>query len=131
MIEPVGGVAKVLEWIVDGEHDALRPDLGYGVDQRGRAEVARSREIKIRSEISRNRLARRVFVRGLHPIVAIVDAPEIVRQAFAEMAEDDLQSRMFVEQSAADQAQCMHRGFRREGPRRSEQPWVTFVQRRV
>src|SRR5262245_3746871 len=101
MIEPVGAVAEVLEWVVDGEHDPLRPDLGYGVDQRGRAEVARGRDIKIRPEVIRNWFARRIFVRCLHPIVAIVDAPEIVRQAFAEMAEDDLQSRMFVEQSAA------------------------------
>src|SRR5262249_58933334 len=54
-----------------------------------------------------------------------------VRQAFAEMAEDDLQSRVFVEQPAADQAQCMHRGFRRESPGRSEQPGVTFVESRV
>ena len=97
MIEPVGGVAEILERIVDGEHDPLRADLRDRVDQRRRAEVPRGREIKIGPEVIRNRLARRVFVWGFHPIIAVVDAPEIVRQAFAEMAEDDLQSRMFVE----------------------------------
>src|ERR1700730_16319532 len=39
MIEPVGGIAEILERIIDGKHDALGPDLRNRVDQCGRTEM--------------------------------------------------------------------------------------------
>ena len=108
LVEPVRRVAEVLERVVDREHDPVDADLRDRVEQRGRAEVARRGEVEIGAEIVRHPLARRVFVRRLHPVVAVVDAPQIVRQALAEMPENDLQPRVLVEQAAADQPQRMH-----------------------
>src|SRR5262245_33167188 len=104
VVEPAGGVAEILERVIDREHHAIDADLSHRIDQRGRAEMARGREMEIVAEIMRHPLLRRVFVRGLHPGVPAVDAPQIERQALAEMAENDLQVRTFVEQAAADQA---------------------------
>src|SRR5262249_15371516 len=64
-------------------------------------------------------------------IVPVVDAPEIIGQSFAQMAENDLQARMLVEQAAADQPQSVDRGFGRKGPGRSDEPGVAFVERRA
>ena len=82
---------------------------------------------KLFAEIIRDRFLRGVFVRRLHPVVAVVDAPQIGRDAFAEMAEDDLQLRVLVEQARADQPQRMHGGFGMERPVRPEQPVVAVV----
>jgi hypothetical protein len=79
MIEPIGRIAEILEGVVDREHDPLHSDLGHGVEQRGRAEVTRRGEMEIGTEIIRNRTARCVFVGRLHPVVAVVDSPKIVR----------------------------------------------------
>ena len=72
-------------------------------DQRVCAEMAGRGEMKIGVEIVRHPLLRRISGRGFHPIVHVVDAPEIKRQPLAEMAENDLQTRAIIEQAAADQ----------------------------
>ena len=72
--------------------------------------------MEIGPEIVRHTLACRVLVRSLHPVVPVVDAPEVVREPFPEMSEDDLQPRTFVEQAAADQSQCVQGRFGREAP---------------
>src|SRR5438477_11459905 len=83
--------------------------------------------MEIGAEIVRHRFARGVFVRGLHPCVSIVDAPQIERQSLAEMTEDDLQAWQLVEQAAADQPQRMHRGLGRKRPVGPEQPVMARV----
>ena len=90
-------------------------------------EIARRGEMKVLAEIMTDAVLGGVFVRRLHPAVAAVDAPELHRDALAEMAEHHLQLRMFVEQAAADQPQRMHRGLRRKRPVRPEQPGMAFV----
>jgi hypothetical protein len=40
MVEPIGGVAEILERIVNRKHHPLHPDLGDRIDQRRRAEMA-------------------------------------------------------------------------------------------
>ncbi len=85
--------------------------------------------MEIGAEIVRHPLARCILVAGLHPVVAVVDAPEVIRQPFAEMPENDLQPRAFVEQSAADQPQGMQRGFGGKAPGRAEQPGMSIIKR--
>jgi hypothetical protein len=59
----------------------------------------------------------------------MIDAPEIGRDAFAEMPEDDLQIWMRVEQPRADQPQRMHGGLGVKRPIRPKQPVVALVGR--
>src|SRR5947209_8342301 len=93
-VEPLGGVAEIFEGIIDREHDALGTYLGDRVDERRRAEMPRCREMEIAPEIVHHALAGGIFVRGFHPVVPVVDAPDEKRQAFAEMTENDLQARV-------------------------------------
>ena len=129
LVEPVGGVAEILERIIDREHDPVGADLRDRVEQRGRAEVAGGGDVEIGAEIVRHALASPHICAGLHPVVAVVDAPEVIRQPLAEMSENDLQPRALVEQTAADQPQGMHGGLGSEAPVRPEQPGVSFVER--
>ena len=40
MIEPIGGIAEILERVIDGKHDAFGPDLRNRVDQCWRTEMS-------------------------------------------------------------------------------------------
>ena len=84
--------------------------------------------MEVLAEIMRHTVPGRIFVRRLHPAVAVVDAPELYRNAFAEMAEHDLQARVFVEQPGADQPQRMHRRLRGKGPVRAHQPGMAVIE---
>ena len=77
VVEPLGGLAEILERIVDREHDPVGAELGDRVEHRGRAEVARRGDVKVGAEIIRHALLRRVFVWRLHPAVSVVDAPQV------------------------------------------------------
>ena len=72
--------------------------------------------MEVLAEVMADAVLGGVFVRRLHPAVAAVDAPEVDRNALAEMAEHDLQVREFVEQAAADQPQRMDGGLGVERP---------------
>ncbi len=97
------------------------------VDERRRREIARRRDVEVLAEIMADAVLGRIVVPRLHPAVAAVDAPQIDRDALAEMAEHDLELRAFVEQARADQPQRVHRGLGVERPVRPEQPVMAFV----
>ena len=63
----------------------------------------------------------------LDPSVAMIDAPHAVRQPLAEMAENDLQPRIGIEQPGSDQAQRMDGGLLSERPGRAEQPGMAGI----
>src|SRR2546429_9118098 len=90
------------------------------MERRG-GEVARRRQHEIIADVIGDGFFRRVFVRRLHPVVAVVDAPEIGRDALAEVAEDDLQGREFVEQARSDPPQRMYGGLRGQTPSQPQQ----------
>ena len=77
-------------------------------------EVTRCGEMEVVAEVVRHFVLGWIFVRRLHPTVAIVDAPKIDGNALADMAEHHFQLRTLIEKAAADKAQRMHRGFRRK-----------------
>src|SRR6516225_11866006 len=92
--------------------------------------MTRRRDVEVGAEIVDHGLARGVFVRSLHPVVPVVDAPEIERQPLAQVTENDLQPRQLIEQAAADQAQRMQSGFGGKAPGRTKQPGMPVVKRR-
>ena len=94
-------------------------------------EIARRGDIEIFAEIVADRFLRRIFVAVVDPAIGVVDPPQRVRQVLAQMAENDLQPRMGVEQAGAHQPQRMHRGLLRERPDRPEQPGMAVVDLRV
>src|SRR6476646_10833747 len=120
LVQPVRAFAYILERGVDREHHAVGAHDGHGIDERGGVEISRRGEMKVLAEIMSDTVLGGVFVRRLHPSVPVVDAPEIDGYPFADVAEHDFQSWMFIEKAAADQTQCMDRGFRRKGPVRPE-----------
>src|SRR6202011_5762171 len=102
---------------------------GNRIDERRRTEMPRRREMEIAAEILHHALAGGIFVRGFHPIVPVIDAPDKKRQAFAQVTENDLQARILVEQAAADEPQSVQRSVARKTPRRPEQPGVALIER--
>src|SRR6266403_1932207 len=76
-------------------------------------------------------LFRLVLRRRLDPAVAMIDAPHAVGQAFAHMAQDDLEFGIGIEQARSHQAQRMNGGLLSEGPGRAHQPWMSFIDRAV
>src|SRR4051812_1751886 len=130
-VEPVGCVVDVLERPVGREQDAVGADLEDRVDQRLRAEVARRGGVEVGVEVVDDLVLRLVLVPPLHPRVAVVDAPHAVRQAFAHVAEHDLDLGVLVEETRADEAQRVHRGFLAEGPGRPYEPRMAVINLRV
>src|SRR6266571_3512278 len=57
----------------------------------------------------------------------MVDAPNLEGQPFAEVAENHFELRIFIEQTAAHQAQRVNRSFDRESPGRTSEPRVSLV----
>src|SRR5689334_19548621 len=93
LVEPLRAFTDVLERPVDRKHHAVGTHHGHGVDQRRRVEIAGCRQMEMLAEIVCHALLGRVFMRRLHPAIAIVDAPEIDGDAFADVTEYDLQIR--------------------------------------
>src|SRR6516162_4742486 len=120
-IEPARALADILERPVDREHHPRGADLSHRVHQRWRMEVAGRGDVKMLAEVIPNSVFGCVSMRCLHPTVTAVDAPELHRDTFAEMAEHDLQAWTFVEQAAADEAQRVHGSRSSESPVRPEQ----------
>ena len=79
--------------------------------------------LEIVAELALGRVCRRC----VGPAVAVVAAPDAEGQAFAHVAEHDLDSRVLVEQARRHQTQRMHGGLLSERPGRAEQPGVPFV----
>src|SRR5271169_205560 len=98
-VEPKGGVIDILERPVGREHDPVAADFGERVHQRGRMELAGSRDMEIGAEIFAHALLGRIIVPVRNPGIGIVDAPQRERQVLAHMAENDLQPRMRIEQA--------------------------------
>src|SRR5436309_2045195 len=98
-VEPVGGMIDVFERPVDREQDAIRSDFEDGIDQRLRAEIARSGQEEVGVEVVADFLLCLVLRRRLDPAVAMIDAPHAVGQPFAHGAKDDLEVRMGIEQA--------------------------------
>ena len=130
-VEPVGGVIDVFERPVDREQNAVRSDLENGIDQRLGAEIARSGQEEVGVEVVADLLFRLVLRRRLDPAVAMIDAPHAVGQAFAHVAQDDLEFRMGIEQARSHQAQRMNRRLLSERPGRAHQPRMSFIDRAV
>ena len=55
-VEPFGRLVDILERPVGREQDAVRAELQHGVEQRGRTEIARHRDVEVGVEIIRDRL---------------------------------------------------------------------------
>src|SRR2546430_722045 len=89
-VEPVGGMIDVFERPVDREQDAIRSDFEDGIDQRLRAEIARSGQEEIRVEVVADFLLRLVLRRCLDPAASVVDPPPAAGHAFAHGAPANL-----------------------------------------
>ncbi len=127
VVEPVCGMVHVLEGPVGGEQEAVRAHFEQRIDQRLRAEVARGGQVEILVEIVAQLALRGVALGHVHPGVAVVHAPHVVGQAFAEVAQDDPEAGVPVEQAAGHEAQRMHGGFLRERPGGAHQPGMALV----
>ena len=92
IVEPAGGLFKALEGIVDGVQDAIAPDLKHGREQGRRAEISACRYIHVFAKIVPKRALATNAARGLRDDV--VDAPDVERNALAEVTEDHLQVRV-------------------------------------
>src|SRR6516162_2911248 len=58
---------------------------------------------------------------------AMIDPPDAERQSFTQVAEDDFEPGVFIEQPAGHQAKGMKGSFDGKSPGRSGEPAVSFV----
>src|ERR1041385_3703126 len=90
-VKPVCRIADILKRIVRRPQHTLQPDLGDRLVKRRGREVARGGQHEVFAEIVAHPFLGRVGMARLHPVVAMIDAPEVGRDAFTEMTEDDLE----------------------------------------
>ena len=98
---------------IDGEQNAIDANLLDAAEHRGIREEAARGDVEVLAE----RLAE---VDLLVPRAREhrVDAPQQERQAFTEVADDDLEVRILFEHTAQDQPHPLRRSLDREAPRR-------------
>src|SRR5579862_308060 len=97
-IEPGARLHVILERIIDREQQAIGPERENRVDQRLSAKIAAGRHIKILPEIVTHGAFRRPT---WHLGESVIEPPQIVRNALAEMTYDNLQLWIKIEQARA------------------------------
>src|SRR5262249_47877701 len=96
----------------------------HGIDKRRSSEIAADGQIEIVAEVFRHPPLCRNTSRCLFD--AMIDAPDHEWQPLTEMAENHVQLRMTIKQTAGHQSQSVRCRFDAEGPCRSPKPWMTF-----
>lgn len=114
-VEPCRRFRHRLERVVGGEHDPIRTDLLDRVEQGRGAEVSAGGEVEVRAQ---------VVPEGVFDVEAawgdgetVVRAPDVVRQKLAEVAEDDREIGVTVEEAGSHETQRVGAGFDGERPR--------------
>src|SRR5690242_6491121 len=95
-VNPLRTFSDILERPVDREHHTVRAHDRNGVDQRSRVEITGGRKMEMFAEVMSHPVLGWIFVRSIHPAIAVVDAPEIDGNAFAYVAKHNLQIRTFI-----------------------------------
>src|SRR5919109_2817198 len=103
VIEPVCGLAHVLEGVIDRVQDAIDTNFGNNIGKRLRAEVTAGRDVEVLPQIVRHRQLRPGSLRQFGN--SMIHSPDADWQSFAEMAENNLEPRIFVEEATSYQAQ--------------------------
>ena len=127
LIEPCGGFNRFFEWIIDGEQNSIGTHFQHGVDKRRRAEIPADGQIEVVFEILGHLSSSGDSARRLAD--AMIYAPDHERQTFAQVAEDDIETRVSIKESARHQAQRVRRGFDAESPRRTHEPGMAIQNR--
>src|SRR6202040_1461733 len=125
-LRPFGARRVVDKRIVDREENAVDPHFHHAAQEGGIGEEAARRNEEVLAECIPKALAAFAVSRQAH-----VDAPEIKRQALAEVAENDFQTGIGVEHAAQHQANALRCGLDREAPGGAQQRgilrYIVFV----
>lgn len=122
VVEPSAGRLELLERIVHREQDPVRADLVHAEVQRGRREVPARGDPDVLVEVLPDRLLAAQPQRLLDVLEPVVDAPQVEGDVLAQVAQDDLQRRVAVEDAVGHHAQDVQADALGERERRADEP---------
>lgn len=127
-VEPIASRLEFLERVVDREQDAVRTDLVHAEVERGRGEVPARRDPDVLVEVLADRLLAAQPQRLLDVLEPVVDAPQVEGDVLAQVAQDDLQRRVAVEDAVGHHAEHVQADALGKGQRRADEPLPVLPQ---